>query len=70
MRSCILGAGGEIMKRVILEIDDNFDNILSVTAIGLGLNGANVSTYAADLKSCERIIIDSTGKCTIIEKEM
>lgn len=56
------------MKRAILEIDDNFDNILSVTAIGLELNGINVSTYAADLEKCERIIIDSTGKCKVIEK--
>lgn len=58
------------MKRVIFEIDDNYGDILSVTAIGLEPNGVNVSTYAADLESCERIIIDSTGKCTIIEKEM
>lgn len=57
------------MKRVIFEIDDNYGDILSVTAIGLELNGINVSTYAADLEKCERIIIDSTGKCTVIEKE-
>lgn len=57
------------MKRVIFEIDDNYGDILSVTAIGLVLNGVNVSTYAVDLKSCERITIDNTGKCTTIEKE-
>lgn len=58
-----------MMKRVIIDIDDKYADILSISAVGLDSDSINVSTYAVDLKSCERIVIDNIGACTIIEKE-
>ena len=56
------------MKRVILEIDDDYAGVLSVTAIGGTACGMKVSTYAVALEDCDRMIIDSVGKCTPIRK--
>lgn len=57
------------MKRVIIEIDDKYSDILSITAVGLGPGCVDVSTHAVNLDNCEQIIIDSTGTYTVVEKE-
>lgn len=58
-----------MMKRVIIDISDKYADILSISAVGLDSNNINVSPHTVNLENCERIVIDNTGACTIIEKE-
>lgn len=55
------------MKRIILDIDDNFDSLLSITAIGIGKEyntGSAVYTTSKciDLGNGAHIVIDKDGK--------
>lgn len=50
------------MKKLIIEIDDNYAGAISITAIGGGLGNINISTTSADLSITDKIIIDEQGK--------
>lgn len=38
------------MKKLILEIDEEYGDIVTITAIGMKENGTNVTTFAAETK--------------------
>lgn len=45
------------MKRVIIDLDDNYASVLSLTAIGLK-NGTNITTTCIDLRDTTHIILN------------
>lgn len=49
------------MKKVVIEINDKYSGVLSVTAIGGGINNINVSTGSVDLSKTDKIVIDEQG---------
>lgn len=49
------------MRKVVLELEDGFNQILSITAIGNVGYGINVSTYAVELHKGCHIKIDKKG---------
>lgn len=50
------------MKRVIIDIDERYASVLSVTAIGGNHSSMNVLTHAIDLNKCDHIAIKHDGK--------
>lgn len=50
------------MKRVIIDIDDRYASVLSVTAIGGRYSGMDILTHAIDLNECDHIAIKHDGK--------
>lgn len=48
--------------KVVIDIDEKFSNILSITAVGKQGYDLNVSTYAADLSHGTKLKIDEYGK--------
>lgn len=58
------------MKRVILDIDDRYANVLTVTLVGNlidwnALKGElNVTTSSFDIKKCDHITVGEDGKFT------
>lgn len=50
------------MKRIVIDIDDAYATILTVTAIGWTRHEVNVSTTAMDLEKADYAVIDSAGK--------
>lgn len=50
------------MKRVVIDIDDAYATVLTVTAIGWTRHEVNVSTAAMDLEKSDYAVIDSAGK--------
>ena len=52
---------GKIM-RVILEIDEKYANVLSVTLVGCAAFQTVVTTHAVDLSKCNHLIVDENGK--------
>ncbi len=57
------------MKRLLIELDDNYANAITITAIGGGLGNTNISTVGADLRKTDKIIIDENGKAKLIMGE-
>lgn len=49
------------MKRVIIDIDDNYASVLSVTATGEKHGRINVTVCAIDLNKCDHMVIDCNG---------
>lgn len=49
------------MKRVVIDIDDAYATVLTVTAVGWTRHGVNVSTAAMELKKSDYAVIDSAG---------
>lgn len=47
--------------KVTLDIDEKFSKVISITAIGNGEYGMNISTYAADLSNGTKLTIDECG---------
>ena len=43
-------------KKVIIELPDAYDNILSVTAVGVNARGTDVTTYVVDLSKGTHIV--------------
>lgn len=61
-------------KTVTLHLPDNYDDCITVTAIGIqdiGLNrtATNISTWACDLRKGNTFILPSTGISIPIAKE-
>lgn len=54
------------MKKVLIEINDNYASAISITVIGGGLYNINIATGSADLSKTDKIIIDENGKAEII----
>lgn len=50
------------MKRIVIDIDDAYATILTVTAVGWTLHEINVSTAAMELEKADYAVIDSAGK--------
>lgn len=50
------------MKRVVIDIDDAYATVLTVTAVGWSRHGVNVSTAAMELKKSDYAVIDNVGK--------
>ena len=50
------------MKRIVIDIDDAYATVLTVTAIGWTRHEVNVSTAAMDLEKADYAVIDSAGK--------
>ena len=50
------------MKKIIVEIFEDFAGALSITAIGSNYLGANVTVAVADLSDTNHIVIDEMGK--------
>ena len=55
------------MKRVILNIDDNYSDVITVTAIGVRGNITNVNASAHEINNGSIIYIPETSK-TMEEK--
>lgn len=49
---------------VILEIDEKYANVLTVTAVGCTAFQTVVATHAVDLSKCNHLILDKNGKFT------
>ncbi len=58
------------MKRVILDIDDRFANVLTVTLVGHSVHWdalkgeLHVTTSSFDITKCDHITVDEYGKFT------
>ena len=50
------------MKRVVIDIDDAYATVLTVTAVGWNRHGVNVSTAAMELEESDYAVIDNVGK--------
>lgn len=48
--------------KVILEIDDKYAGVLSVTAVGCAVFQTVVATHAFDLSKCNHFILGKDGK--------
>jgi hypothetical protein len=45
------------MKRIIIDLDDDYATVLSLTAIGLK-SGTNITTTCVDLRTTEHIVLN------------
>lgn len=50
------------MKRVVIDIDDAYATVLTVTAVGWTRHRVNVSTAAMDPEKSDYAVIDNVGK--------
>ena len=50
------------MKRVVIDIDDAYATVLTVTAVGWSRHGVNGSTAAMELEKSDYAVIDNVGK--------
>ena len=50
------------MKRVIVEIDSNYDGVLALTAIGSSVWQTYVAATAVDLSKCCHVSVGADGK--------
>jgi len=55
------------MKKIILEVDEKYADVLSITLIGSYRNGytqygVNVASRALDIRSVNHIVCDDEGK--------
>lgn len=50
------------MKKITIEIDDRYANVLTVTAVGRTWNTLDVTTHAIDLTKYDTLKIDEKGK--------
>ena len=57
------------MKKIIIEIDEKYGDILSITAVGINYLETCVSTKAIDLSKCNFLSIGEDGKWTAGLKE-
>ena len=53
------------MKKITIELDDNYGTILSITAVGHTKRGVNVSTSAIDAEKHNKIVIGCDGKAAV-----
>lgn len=56
------------MKKITIEIDENYATILSITAVVNKNNGANVTMGLVDLKEINTIKLDENGKMWAIRE--
>lgn len=54
--------------KVILEIDEKYANVLSVTVVGRTAFKTVVATHAVDLSKCNHLILGKDGKFVDIEE--
>lgn len=52
------------MKRVTIDIDDDYAGILSITAVGFHIMNVKVASDVIDIEKTNYIGIDSTGRAT------
>ena len=52
------------MKKLIIEIDEKYGGVLSITAVGINHFETCVSTKAIDLSKCNFLAIGEDGKWT------
>lgn len=50
--------------KVILEIDDKYATVLSITAVGVNCGGTDVSTWAVDITKHNHITLDENAHWT------
>lgn len=50
------------MKKITIEIDENYGNVLTFTVVGRIGPVLNVATYAVDIEKTDGIVIDKNGK--------
>lgn len=55
------------MKKITIEIDERYGQILSFTGTGTSsLGGLNVTIWAVDMSKTNKVIVDNNGKATLI----
>ena len=55
--------------KVILEIDDRYADVLSITAVGTSTVTTWVTTHAVALKTHNHLVLDADGKWTGMRSE-
>ena len=53
------------MKRLIIEIDEKYGDVLSITAVGVHALETCVSTKAIDLSKCNFVSIGEDGQWAV-----
>ena len=56
------------MKKITIELDDRYGNILTFTAVGSSLCELNVTTCAVDITKHNRIVVGHDGKPALCEE--
>ena len=49
------------MRKVEIEIDENYADCLSITVAGHKYNELRIATCAVDLRACDKLIVNSNG---------
>ena len=57
------------MKKVTIEIDDNFDDVLTITVVGCDGHFTNVSTGSVDIQKYNKITFDHNGRMEVCHAE-
>lgn len=61
MSGSIPSSEGDWMKRIIIDVDDAYDDAISFTLIGHYVTGCDVLTCAAELKLLNHFIVHENG---------
>lgn len=55
------------MKKITIEIDERYGQVLTFTGTGKSsLGGLNVTVWAVDMSKTNKVIVDNNGKATLI----
>ena len=55
------------MKKITIEIDERYGQILAFTGTGTsGLGGLNVTVWEVDMDKTNKVIVDNNGKATLL----
>lgn len=55
------------MKKITIEIDERYGQILAFTGTGTSfLGGLNVTIWAVDMDKTNKVIVDNNGKATML----
>jgi hypothetical protein len=57
------------MKKIVLEIDDRFGDVLTISCAGFDGNTVNVTTSAIELQKTDRVFVDQKGAVTTFPSE-
>ena len=61
------GTGEQTMKKITIEIDERYGQILAFTGTGTSfLGGLNVTIWAVDMDKTNKVIVDNNGKATML----
>lgn len=57
-----------MMKKITIELDEQFASVLTISAIGNVKTQVNVTTCAVDIEKYNRIVVDDTGKVVFCDE--